>query len=134
VRQVGAFGVIAIKSSTNFDNMIFPMGSIFIFRSWVCKVDNKGNLHGHLIEALEAHKDLTLSTKLIEDLEKLPDNNQSRSDIRVGFLLGVLSRFFQRQAKSFSNWTLEHSIDSTRDQFESTLGFFQEVELLPNWT
>jgi hypothetical protein len=31
VRQVEAFGAIAIKSSTDFDNMIFPMGSIFIF-------------------------------------------------------------------------------------------------------
>jgi hypothetical protein len=51
--------------------MIFPTGSIFIFGSWVCEVDDKGNLHGHLVKALEAHEDLTLSTKLTEDLEKL---------------------------------------------------------------
>jgi hypothetical protein len=63
-----------------------------------------------------------------------PDNNQSQFDIRVGFLLGVLSGFFQRQAKSFSNQTLERSINSTRDQFESTSGFFQEIESLPNQT
>jgi hypothetical protein len=70
-RQVGAFGAIAIRSSTDFDNMIFPMGSIFIFRSWVCDAEDKGNLHGHLVKALEAHEDLTLLTKLIKDLEKL---------------------------------------------------------------
>jgi hypothetical protein len=34
-------------------------------------LDNKGNLHGHLVEALEAHEDLTLLTKLTKDLEKL---------------------------------------------------------------
>jgi hypothetical protein len=61
-RQVGAFGAIAIKSSTDFDDMIFPMGSTFIFGSWVCKANDEGNLHGHLVEALEAHEDLTLST------------------------------------------------------------------------
>jgi hypothetical protein len=70
-RQVGAFGAIAIKSSTDFDNMIFPMGLIFIFGSWVCEANDKGNLHGHLVEALVAHEDLTLSTKLTKDLEKL---------------------------------------------------------------
>jgi hypothetical protein len=131
-RQVGAFGAIAIKSSTDFDDMIFPMGSIFIFGSWVCKANDKDNLHGHLIKALEAHKDLTLSTKVTKDLEKTygvrtdsgPDNDQSRSDIRVRFLLRVLSEFFQRQTKTFPNRTPECSINSTRDQFESTSGFF----------
>jgi hypothetical protein len=39
--QVGAFGAIAIKSSTDFDDMIFPMGSTFIFRSWVYEADNE---------------------------------------------------------------------------------------------
>jgi hypothetical protein len=42
--QVGAFGAIAIKSSTDFDNMIFPMGSTFIFGSWDCEADDKGIL------------------------------------------------------------------------------------------
>jgi hypothetical protein len=67
-RQIGAFGAIAIKSSTNFDNMIFPMGSIFIFGSWVCEVDDKGILQGCLIEALEAREGLTLPTRPTEDL------------------------------------------------------------------
>jgi hypothetical protein len=70
-RQVGAFSAIAIKSSTDFNDMIFPMGSIFIFGSWVCEADDKGDLYGRLVKALKAHEDLTLSTKLTEDLEKL---------------------------------------------------------------
>jgi hypothetical protein len=77
--QVGAFGPIMIKSSIDFDNMIFPMGSIFIFRSWVCEANNKGNLHEHLVEALKAHEDLTLSTKLTEDLKKLTLSESTRA-------------------------------------------------------
>jgi hypothetical protein len=82
-RQVGAFGAIAIKSSTDFDNMIFPIGSIFIFGSWVCETDNKGNLHGRLVEALEAHKDLTLSMKLTEDLKKLTVSESTRAPTMI---------------------------------------------------
>jgi hypothetical protein len=67
-RQVGAFDAITIKSSMDFDNMIFPMGSIFIFGSWVCKVDDKGNLQGRLIKALSIREGLTLSTRPTEDL------------------------------------------------------------------
>jgi hypothetical protein len=48
--------------------MIFPKGSIFIFVSWVCEADDKGNLQGRLVEALEAREGLTLPTKLTEDL------------------------------------------------------------------
>jgi hypothetical protein len=48
--------------------MIFPVGSIFIFRLWVCEADNKGNLQGHLVEALEAREGLIPPTKLTEDL------------------------------------------------------------------
>jgi hypothetical protein len=59
------------------------MGSIFFFRSWVCKADNKGDLHGHLIEALEAHEDLTLSTKLTEDLEKLTVSESTRAPTTI---------------------------------------------------
>jgi hypothetical protein len=66
--QVGAFGAIAIKSSIDFDNMIFPKGSIFIFGSWVCEADDEGNLQGHLVEALETHEELALPMKLTEDL------------------------------------------------------------------
>jgi hypothetical protein len=52
----------------DFDNMIFLMGSIFIFGLWVCEADDKGNLQGCLIEALEARKGLTLLTKLTKVL------------------------------------------------------------------
>jgi hypothetical protein len=69
-RQVGACGAIAIKSSMDFDNMIFPKGSIFIFRSWICEADNEGNLQGHLIEAQKAHEEITLLTGSTEDLAK----------------------------------------------------------------
>jgi hypothetical protein len=48
--------------------MIFPKGSIFIFGSWVCEADDKGNLQVRLVEALEAHEGLTLPMKLTEDL------------------------------------------------------------------
>jgi hypothetical protein len=44
------------------------MGSIFIFGSWVYEADDKGNLQGRLVEALEARKGLTLLTKFTEDL------------------------------------------------------------------
>jgi hypothetical protein len=44
VRQVGAFGGFASKSSMNLDNMIFSIGSTFIFGSWICEVDEKGKL------------------------------------------------------------------------------------------
>jgi hypothetical protein len=60
--------------------MIFPMGSIFIFGSWVCEADEKGNLQGCLIEALEAHKGLILPTKLTEDLtERLTVSESTRT-------------------------------------------------------
>jgi hypothetical protein len=52
----------------DFDNMIFPIESIFIFGSWVCEADDKGILQGCLIEALEAREGLTLSTRPTEDL------------------------------------------------------------------
>jgi hypothetical protein len=63
--------------------MIFPMGSIFIFESWICEADDKGNLHGHLVEALEVHEDLTLSTKLTEDLEKLTVSESTRTPTTI---------------------------------------------------
>jgi hypothetical protein len=63
-----AFGTITIKSSTNFDNMIFLKGSIFIFGSWVCEADDESNLQGRLVKTLKARKELTLPTKLTKDL------------------------------------------------------------------
>jgi hypothetical protein len=125
--QVGTFGAIAIKSSTDFDNMIFLMRSIFIFRSWVCEADDKGNLHGHLVEALEAHEDLTLSTKLTEDLKKLTVSESAQA-------LTTINLDLTSESDSLPNQTPEHGINSTRDQFISTSGFFQEIESLLNRT
>jgi hypothetical protein len=65
-----AFGAISIKNSTDFDDMIFPTGSIFIFGSWVCKVDDEGNLQGRLIEAQEAREEFALPMGSAEDLAK----------------------------------------------------------------
>jgi hypothetical protein len=93
-RQVGAFGAIAIRSSTDFDDMIFPMGSTFIFRSWVCEADDKGNLHGCLVKTLEAHEDLTLSTRLAEDLTKrfsglmMPESTQTPTTTNLDLVSG----------------------------------------------
>jgi hypothetical protein len=68
VRQVGAYGAIVIKSSTDFDDMIFPTGSIFIFRSWICKANSEGNIHGCLVKARKAHKEITILMGSPEDL------------------------------------------------------------------
>jgi hypothetical protein len=35
------------------DNMIFSMGSIFIFGSWICEADDKGKLQGRLLKDQE---------------------------------------------------------------------------------
>jgi hypothetical protein len=60
--------------------MVFPKGSIFIFGSWVCEADDEGNLQGRLVEALEACEELTLPTKLNEDLsERLTVSESTRA-------------------------------------------------------
>jgi hypothetical protein len=46
-------------------------------------VDDKGNLHGHLVEALEVHEDLTLSTKLTKDLKKLTVSEPTRAPTTI---------------------------------------------------
>jgi hypothetical protein len=74
--------------------MIFPMGSTFIFGSWVYKADDEGNLHGRLIEALEAHEDLTLSTRLAEDLVErflgltMPESTQAPTTTDLDLVSG----------------------------------------------
>jgi hypothetical protein len=81
--QVGAFGAIMIRSSADFDDMIFLMGSTFVFGSWVCEADDEGNLHGRLVEAQKAHEDLTLLSGLTEDLAEsfsgltMPESTQA---------------------------------------------------------
>jgi hypothetical protein len=127
----------------DLDNMIFPVGSIFVFGSWVCEAGDKGNLQGRVIEALEACEGLTPPTKLTEDFTerlKVSESTQAPMTTNLGLIFGSDSSSgsnpgsFKDKPSPFSNWTLKHSINSTRDQFEFTLGFFQEAESPPNQT
>jgi hypothetical protein len=126
----------------DFDDMIFLMGSTFIFRSWVCKANNEGNLHGCLIKALEAHEDLTLSTGLAEDLAErflcltMPESTQaltrtdldlvSGSDSSSGSNLGS----FQIKPSSFpiglwnASTTLQEINSNLLQVFSKKLGHF----------
>jgi hypothetical protein len=54
----------------DFDHIIFPTGSVFIFGSWVYEADDEGNLQGCLIEAQDAHEELTFPMGLAKDLAK----------------------------------------------------------------
>jgi hypothetical protein len=69
-RQVGAFGGFASESSTDFNNMTFSTGSTFNFESWICEVDNEGQLQGCLLENREDQEDLALSTKSTKELTR----------------------------------------------------------------
>jgi hypothetical protein len=92
--------------------MIFPPGSEFIFGSWACKTDEKGNLQERLVEAQEDHGEFILSTgsgDLVERLSKLkridsgPINNQIRLQLWVGILFEDQSGFSSKQAEFFFN-------------------------------
>jgi hypothetical protein len=48
--------------------MIFPMGSTFIFGSWICEVDNDGKLQGRLLKDSARHEDLAISTTTTDQL------------------------------------------------------------------
>jgi hypothetical protein len=78
----------------DFDDMIFLIGSTFIFGSWVYKADDEGYLHGRLVEALEAHEDLTLPTGLAEDLAKrfsglmMPESTQAPTTTDLDLVSG----------------------------------------------
>jgi hypothetical protein len=78
----------------DFDDMIFPMGSTFIFGSWVYEADDEGNLHGRLVKALEAHEDLTLLIGLAEDLTErflgltMPESTQAPMTIDLDLVSG----------------------------------------------
>jgi hypothetical protein len=75
--------------------MIFPMGSTFIFGSWVYEADDEGNLHGRLIEAPEAHEDLTLPTGLAKDLTErfsvlmMPESTQAPTTTDLNLVSGL---------------------------------------------
>ena len=68
VRQVGDFGDFASKSSMDLDNMIFSIGSTFIFGSWICEVGDNGKLQGHLLEDSDHHEDLAISTTMTDQI------------------------------------------------------------------
>jgi hypothetical protein len=118
-----------IKNSTDFDHIIFPTGSVFIFGSWVCEADDEGNLQGHLIEAQEAHEELAFLTGLAEDLAKgfsgLALSESTRAPTTTIFDLISYSDSFsgsnldssRDKTSSFFNWTLEHDINPLGDQF-----------------
>jgi len=67
-RQVGAFGEFASESSTDLDNMIFSMGSTFIFGSWICEADDNGKLQSRLLEDSDHHEDLSISATTTDQL------------------------------------------------------------------
>ena len=65
-RQVGAFDEFASESSTDLDNMIFSMGSTFIFGSWICEADDNGELQSRLLEDSDHHEDLSISVAMTD--------------------------------------------------------------------
>ena len=44
----------------DLDNMIFSMGSTFIFGSWICEADDNGKLQGCLLEDSKQHEDYSI--------------------------------------------------------------------------
>ena len=56
----------------DLNNMIFLMGSTFIFGSWICEADDNDKLQGCLLEDLDHHEDLAiLATTADQIAEKL---------------------------------------------------------------
>jgi hypothetical protein len=45
----------------DLDNMIFSMGSTFIFGSWIYEADDDGKLQGHLLKDSARNEDLAIS-------------------------------------------------------------------------
>jgi hypothetical protein len=76
------------KSSKDFDDMIFPSGSEFVFGSWAYKTDEKGNLQGRLVEAQEDHGKfilLTGSGDLAKRLSKLTVSESTQAPSATRF-------------------------------------------------
>ena len=67
-RQVGAFGEFASESSMDLDNMIFSMGSTFIFGSWIYKAGDDGKFQGRFLEESDHHQDHLISTITTDQL------------------------------------------------------------------
>jgi hypothetical protein len=144
-RQVGAFGAITIKSYTDFDHMIFPTGSVFIFGSWVYEANDEGNLQGHLAEAQEARKELAFPTGLAEDLAKgfsgLTISESTRAPTTTRFdLISDSDSFSGSNPDSSRDKTssfpigLRNMTSTLGDQFGLISRPFQEVGSTPNRT
>ena len=67
-RQVEDFDDFASESSMDLDNMIFSIGSTFIFGSWICEAGDNGKLQGHLLEDSDHHQDLSISATMTDQL------------------------------------------------------------------
>ena len=67
-RQVGAFGEFASESSTDLDNMIFSMGSTFIFGSWIYEANDNGKLQSRLLEDSDHPEDHSISATTTDQL------------------------------------------------------------------
>jgi hypothetical protein len=107
--------------------MIFLMGSTFIFGSWVCEADDKGNLHGHLVEAQKAHEDLTLPTGLTEDLTEsfsgltMPESTQAPT----GTILDSVSGSDSSSGSNPGSFGIKPSFFPTR--LQNTASTLQEI-------
>ena len=66
--QVGDFGEFASKSLMDLDNMIFSMGSTFIFDSWIFEAGDGGKLQSCLIEDSDHPEDHSVSATTTDQL------------------------------------------------------------------
>ena len=67
-RQVGAFDEFASESSMDLVNMIFSIGSTFIFGSWIYEANDNGKLQGYLLEDSDHHEDLAISATTADQI------------------------------------------------------------------
>jgi hypothetical protein len=67
-RQVGAFGEFTLQSSMDFDNMIFPAGSTFVFGSWIYVADDDSKLQSRLTEIPTAQHALVAPAIMMDQL------------------------------------------------------------------
>jgi hypothetical protein len=68
--------------------MIFPVGSTFIFGSWICEADGDGKLQGRLLKNSEHHEahdvSATMADRLTKRISRMLDsdsNSNSASDL-----------------------------------------------------
>jgi hypothetical protein len=128
----------------DFDDLIFPPGSEFIFGLWAYKTDDKGNLQGWLVEAQEDHREFILSMGsgvLTERLSKLTMSELTRAPTSTGFdsNSGLESSsetnsgsLQNRLSSEFFYGTPEHGIYHSKNQHWLVPRFYHEVESFPN--